>query len=243
MTPQQVYWKFAEYLIERGAANVTTFDYRGIGGSRADRRTNARFRMKDWALQDFSAMADHVRNHHPNHSLVGIGHSFGGQALGLSGRADLFMRFAMVATLNGYWRLLKGGLPLILGMRLINAPVSKFIGYVPGWMGTGEDAPGRAFRDWTRWCSSPNYFFDDPSVPETVNFQGVKLPLLFVRLDDDPWGNEAAIGDLRSWYPKCPQTEIVYTPDHAGGAIGHFGFFRSKYRETLWPQVADWLLQ
>jgi predicted alpha/beta hydrolase len=24
--------------------------------------------------------------------------------------------------------------------------------------------------------------------------------------------------------------------------IGHFGFFRSRFRETLWPRVLAWLL-
>jgi predicted alpha/beta hydrolase len=30
-------------------------------------------------------------------------------------------------------------------------------------------------------------------------------------------------------------------PEKYGGPIGHFGFFRERFRESLWWQAADWL--
>jgi hypothetical protein len=35
---------------------------------------------------------------------------------------------------------------------------------------------------------------------------------------------------------------IAIAPAEAGtGKIGHFGFFRSRMRQTLWARVIDWL--
>ena len=89
--PRKIYRGFASYLASRGCA-VLTYDYRGTGGSRppAGRgyiqpRSLAGFQatMADWATQGrhrgggLDARALHTL------PLLYVGHSFGGQALGL----------------------------------------------------------------------------------------------------------------------------------------------------------------
>jgi predicted alpha/beta hydrolase len=44
-------------------------------------------------------------------------------------------------------------------------------------------------------------------------------------------------------YHRAP-TEIRWlSPEEAGGPIGHLGFFRSQFRDTLWQPAIEWLLQ
>ena len=33
------------------------------------------------------------------------------------------------------------------------------------------------------------------------------------------------------------------SPDDAGGPIGHLGYFRSRFAQTLWPDFIGWLLE
>ncbi|MGO4843960.1 esterase, partial [Rhizobiaceae sp. 2RAB30] len=58
----------------------------------------------DWALLDLPAAAKALDAAAPGHAMVGVGQSYGGQALGLSGISDRFLRYGMVATMSGYWR-------------------------------------------------------------------------------------------------------------------------------------------
>src|SRR5690348_14590136 len=80
--PRQYYAKFARYLAERGF-DVLTFDYRGIGGSRPLSLRGFSARMRDWALLDLQAAVDFAAGRAGGKPLFFIGHSFGGQALGL----------------------------------------------------------------------------------------------------------------------------------------------------------------
>ena len=102
--PRAIYSNFARHLVQSGAAAVMIYDYRGMGGSAGDKKRWPELRMFHWAQHDFPACAQWLRNEFPNHPLVGMGHSFGGQALGLSGASHLFERYATVATMSGYWR-------------------------------------------------------------------------------------------------------------------------------------------
>jgi predicted alpha/beta hydrolase len=36
---------------------------------------------------------------------------------------------------------------------------------------------------------------------------------------------------------------MVFGPVDVGGQkVGHFGFFRARFQDTLWPPVLEWLL-
>lgn len=78
--PRKIYRGFATYLAEQ----VLTYDYRGTGGSRPPSLRGFQVRMRDWAALDVTAAIDHMRAVWPQLRLVAVGHSFGGQALGLA---------------------------------------------------------------------------------------------------------------------------------------------------------------
>src|ERR1700748_3264830 len=89
--PRKISRGCASYLAHRGCA-VLTFDYRGIGGSRQravegynQPKSLAGFKadMADWALLDVKAAVAWMRERYHNTPLGYVGHSFGGQVLGL----------------------------------------------------------------------------------------------------------------------------------------------------------------
>lgn len=240
--PKGLYAGFARATVARGARAALIYDYRGTGASPRSSGRHSPIRMKEWALRDFPAAAAALDALAPGYAMVGVGQSFGGQALGLSGIAHRFDRYAAVASMSGARRLLDDR-SVWPKMNLVGLPLTFIYHDLPRWAGIGEPMPGSVFRDWARWCRQPNYFFDDPDLPQTRHFADVRLPLLAIGLTDDPWGTPRAVQHLMDRYEKADVTQRWIGPeDVAGRPIGHLGFFRSRFAAVLWPQLVDWLL-
>ena len=241
--PRGSYAAFAETLVRAGARAALIYDYRGTGGSVRPRGWKNRINKKDWALLDLPAAAAALGAVASGLPVVGVGQSFGGQALGLCGISGRFQRYGMVATMSGY---LKGLDDRTASLRMngVGVPVSLLFRDTPRWLGIGEPIPGSVFRDWARWCRMPDYFFDDPTLPETARYSNVRTPILALGLTDDHWGTPRAVAALMRHYGSAPVEQRWLSPQDAGGQpIGHLGFFRSRFAETLWPQFISWLLE
>jgi len=67
-------------------------------------------------------------------------------------------------------------------------------------------------------------------------------PLRAYAIADDPFAPQAAVWALLDLYPSSPsEIRTVHPREVGAGAIGHFGFFRERFRDTLWREAADWL--
>lgn len=237
--PQGYYRQFAAFLAGRGLS-VLTFDYRGVGLSRRGSLRGFAATLRDWGERDLPAAMDlaEARGVGP---LLYVGHSFGGQALGL---APAVGRVAGVVTVGaqlgwvGHWptllawkhRLLLGG-----AIPLANAA----FGYVPGWLGLGEDLPAGVAAEWARWCLSPGYLLDHvPWAREA--YARLDAPVRLYAVTDDTYAPLRAVKALARLLPVA---EIkVVTPAEVGARrLGHFGPFRPAAR-VLWDEIATTLL-
>src|SRR6201996_6363316 len=113
-TPRKIYRGFAGYLAHRGCA-VLTYDYRGIGDSRQKSLVGYnqfkslkgfKATMADWAALDVTAAVAWMRERYKAMPLAYVGHSFGGQALGLLGNNTEVSRALLIAAQAGYWKLI-----------------------------------------------------------------------------------------------------------------------------------------
>jgi len=240
--PRRFYRHFAQYLADNGACAVMTWDYRGMNGELKG-KARREVRMSDWALRDLPAAVKTLQRRYPYAGLAGLGHSFGGQALGLSGTADRFRRYMTLAAGSGYLALTREEAKLRFTMNWIGYPIASLLGYLPAWAGMGEGLPFGAFNQWRKWCNTPDYFMSDPDIPETSRFADVRIPMVAVGFHDDPWATRESVEALMAWYARAEIRLRWFTPEEAGGPVGHFGFFRQAHRETLWPPIADWLTQ
>lgn len=242
--PRKIYRGFATYLAQRGAA-VLTYDYRGTGQSRPESLKGFDVRMRDWATYDVAGAIDHMRQVWPHLPLAVVGHSFGGQAIGLVPNNNEVAQLLLVASQAGYWRLMAGWekYRVLAFLKLIATPIAHAAGYVPGQkLGLGEDLPKNVFLEWARWCQMPRYFFDDNTLDSLENFPRFRGRLRAVGLEDDPWATPPAIDLLVSGYSSAKsERRQVHPRDVGARKIGHFGFFRPEHRDTLWKAEVDWL--
>jgi predicted alpha/beta hydrolase len=243
---RRYYARFASYLAERGAT-VLTFDYRATGGSRRGPIKGSVVRMRDWCILDVPGVIAWAARTYPGRPIRWVGHSMGGFATGLAHNNRLIARQLNVATLSGYWG--RMATPEKWRVRLLMGTLGPAIvwakGYFPGALMGGEDMPGPAYLEWTGWCMTPDFLFDDATLAERANFAHFTAPLRCIQIADDPWGTKAAVAHMTERYTASRERSIwQVAPADAGVArIGHFGFFRPDLRETLWTQAADWLLQ
>jgi predicted alpha/beta hydrolase len=242
--PAGFYRRFATYLAERGFDTVA-FDYRGVGGSRPKSMKGFDARMRDWADLDTVAAVDFAASLNPGKPLLYVGHSFGGQALGLLPNNDKVSRALLVASQVGYWRYVTGAFEryrVYAMLRFIGPVLANTLGYLPAGVGLGDGVPRGVFLEWAGWCMKPGYLFDDETLEERANFPRYRGALRAVGMADDPWATPPAIARLLQGFTGTAPEHITIKPhDVAVSKIGHFNFFRADFRDTLWKQAADWL--
>jgi predicted alpha/beta hydrolase len=250
--PRKIYRRFAGYLARRGCA-VLTYDYRGIGGSRQkdtvgyDRPKSLvgfKASMADWAALDATAAVAWMRERYHALPLTYVGHSFGGQALGLLANNAEVSRALLIASQAATWRLMAAPerYRVYAAMNLVGVPLTRVLGYAPGWAGIGEDLPKDAFLQWARWVTSPRYLFDDGDLSALKNFANFTGALRALCIADDPWATRPAVELLCSGFSAITPEILDLAPAEVGSPrIGHFGFFRPEHREPLWRGAAEWI--
>jgi predicted alpha/beta hydrolase len=173
-----------------------------------------------------------------------VGHSFGGQALGLLANNSEVSRALLIAAQAGYWKLMAWPerYRVYAMLKFIGIPLTRLLGYAPAWSGIGEDLPKDAFLQWVNWVMRKRYLFDDPKLGGLKNFSQFHGAMRALAISDDPWATRPSVELLCSGFTSITPEIITITPAEAGVAkIGHFGFFRPDHRDTLWRSAADWI--
>ena len=104
---RQYYNAFARFLAEQGL-QVISYDYRGIGGSKTNNSTDKALSIINWGKKDYRAVVDWVETQHPEHKILGIGHSIGGQLLGLLPDNHRISAYLNIASQHGHWKNWRG---------------------------------------------------------------------------------------------------------------------------------------
>jgi predicted alpha/beta hydrolase len=238
--PQGYYAKFAAWLAQRGF-QALTFDYRGIGKSLHGDVRAVRARMRDWALLDAAAaMALLLRG---NSRIEVVGHSFGGQALGLLPSRERISSALIVGSQSGYWRHWPPlGQAWMWPVTHLALPgLAHLRGYFPGSrLGFGEDLPKGVAIEWARWCRHPTYLVGSLGVES--DYAHFTAPIRAYAFTDDPFAPLRAVHALMKLYPRAPSEVRSMAPRDLGvQRVGHFGFFRESFKDTLWLEAAEWL--
>lgn len=241
---QQYYTQFAQWLAGQGY-QVTTFDYRGIGLSAPPSLRGFPVDIFDWA-EDCAAVIDAMKSQLPDVPLHWIGHSLGGQMLGLIPNRERIDRVVTVATGSGYW--LENTWrtkSVVWWLWFFVVPIAlRVAGYFPGKrLRKVGDLPRGVMAQWRRWCLSREYVVGAEGERVREAYASVRTPMLSLSFTDDELMSARGIRSLHGLYANAPvEYRRIAPPDIGARRIGHFGFFRPQFERTLWPLVPQWLM-
>lgn len=239
---QSFYEPFAHWLSQQGL-RVWTFDYRGSGDSRGDAPLRGfEADLFDWA-RDYEAVIDAARAALPGQPLYLLGHSLGAQLPGFLRRPEQVDGLVSIAAGSGYWRenapKLRRG---ILYFWFVLVPLAtRLCGYFPGRrLKKVGDLPRGVILQWRRWCLDPRYSVGAEGDAARQSYARVRFPVLALSMTDDELMTLAGTHSLVGFYSGAPSAvERIAPADVQARRIGHFGFFRAQFSQSLWPSTLD----
>ncbi|GAB3256889.1 alpha/beta hydrolase family protein [Chitinimonas naiadis] len=244
------YARFAAFLHGQGF-DVLTYDYRGIGDSRAGSLRGFTASWADWGALDFEGVLAYAAEQFPGHPIQVVGHSIGGFVIGLAPSNHRIQRIFTMGAQYACWHDYAPShrLRMYLKWHVVMPLLTLLCGYFPGKrLGWLEDTPRGVVWDWTRRNKRPGKPWLKVSVPHLAHgnplqhFVTVAAPILAVGIDDDEFGTVAAIDRLLARYKHSPGTHLRIAPEHVGETqIGHFAFFHSRFEQSLWQVPLRWL--
>lgn len=240
---REFYQGYARYLAARGF-HVVTYNYRGIGDSRDIAWRGAEPSMQDWGEKDLAGVTEWIAHRWPKHRIVCVGHSGGGQWLGLARNNARVQAQLAISAQSGYWGHYRPrDWPKLLFLWFLLMPVAaRLMGYFPGRLIGSENLPRHVALTFARWCRNRHYISDADGRPIREHFHAYRGRLRFYVIDDDRFFAPAnAVRALASYFTQADVQIVHVTPaDYDVPAIGHFGFFRDGM-ERAWHQTAEWL--
>jgi predicted alpha/beta hydrolase len=238
------YFRFAAFLSEHGF-DVVVYDYRGIGASRPATLRGFDAGWIDWGRLDFEAVLRRAERSFSGQPIHVVAHSVGGVVLGLAPSNHLIRRVFTMGAQYAYWGdyAARAKLRMVAKWHVAVPLITMLFGYFPGkrlgWM---EDTRKGVVRDWAlsrerfedtwRGRSSARY----PNRHALVRqFAALTAPTLALSVTDDEFGTIPAVERLLAYFSHSPKTHLRISPQSIGEpAIGHFGFFHTRFAKKLW---------
>ncbi|MCU4317678.1 alpha/beta fold hydrolase [Acinetobacter bereziniae] len=235
---QGFYHHFIEWLTRQGL-DVMVFDFRGIGDSLYGPLSQSKASIQDWGQLDIPAAIESLLNKTGKNQLTLIGHSAGGQLLGI---VPNYKKVAQVISISGSTGHVKGlkGRTKRLAPVMFNLvfPISNRIkGYgATKMLGMGENLPQKVAQQWAEFCSRPGYVINavGKTVFEDYHHEN-ECPITSYWSSDDEIATSANVKDLLRLYPRATTDMIELSPQqHGHKVIGHMSMFK-KSHQNLWP--------
>ena len=242
---QSVYEAFARWMAQQGFRG-TPFDYRGHGDSLHGAMRDVKADLFDWA-QDYEAVISAAKAALPMQPLYLLGHSLGAQLPGLLRKPGQVDGLLSVAAGSGYWRdnapKLRRVVPYFWWVLVPLA--TRLCGYFPGRaLKKVGDLPSGVILQWRRWCLHPAYSVGAEGAAVAQSYGAVRFPVLALSMADDELMTLRGTHNLVNLYANTERrVESISPAELKVRRIGHFGFFRDQFRQSLWPRAVAALAQ
>jgi len=244
---QDYYAPFAAWLSGQGF-RVTTFDYRGSGESRPDTPDGGLRGFKadllDWA-SDYEVVVDTAKAALPDVPLYLLGHSLGAQLPGFLKNQGKVDGLVSIAAGSGYWRDNAPQLKrMVLYFWYVLVPLAtQLCGYFPGRkLKKVGDLPAGVMLQWRKWCLNPEYSVGAEGEGARLSYAQASFPVLALSISDDELMTWRGTQNLINLYTGAARSfERIKPADLGVKRIGHFGFFRQQFSDSLWPRLAQTL--
>lgn len=244
-TKTSYYLPFARYLNAYGL-HVMLWNYRGFCDSKLGDLKDCQYRYSDIGHYDIPAVIDSAKHLFPDLPLYCVGHSTGGQQVGLAYNAETLDALIAVAVSAGYFGYMPAHYRLKANLFFrVFAPVSsKIFHYVPAKsLHLMEDLPSGFTEEWGAWCQEKQLFFSDKFYGKTISkdaYKDFNVPTFVFTADDDEICTERNVHNF--WCNVTASQPITFKRYQTQGStkptIGHFGYFRTKNR-YIWKDILE----
>ncbi len=241
--PKEFYAQFAQYGASRGFACLI-YDYQGIADSAPTDMRDCSADFLTWGTSDAPAALDALVSQMDGAPVFTLGHSFGGQLVGLMDNHHKARGHALVAVGNGHWRGHRAGdwwMEFVFFFILGPLSLARH-GYLKGpdfW--PGASMPATVFLQWRKWCLSKNYYWDD--VQDKLGGAHFDMDGAHMRqfaFTDDPVVNPKTEPFTKACYRGANYDTRWISPDEIGvEKIGHSSAFSRRARK-FWAMPFDW---
>lgn len=241
---QQFYKGFAEFLAGHGYA-VITFDNRGIGRSLSGKVSDSNATLQCWGEQDMPAILEYLKTSYPDSAYHLIGHSAGGQLVGLMHNAGDLNSIFTFASSSGRLKNMK--MPYALKAHFfmnLFIPVSNMLfGHTKSQLlGMGEPLPKGVANQWRDWCNGQGYV--KTAFGKSIHthlYNTLSTPSLWVNATDDDIAIDINVTDMLAVFENMTAATMTLSPETNGLVeIGHMKFF-SRKSSHLWQHPLTWL--
>lgn len=233
---QEYYHKFSKYLSDNGVS-VITFDYFGIGRSLTKPIKELDNNAADWGKNDLESVLQYIITHFPNSKKVILGHSIGGQLIGLAKSSAKVDKIILVAAQSGYWKFWKGigRLKMWFNWYILFPVLLTLFGYLNSKKLSGmENLPKNVANQWRNWGKKPDYIQSDKSIALKY-YEKIELDISAFSIEDDDFAPKKAVEWMTSQYRNSNVKSIHLKPTDFGvDKIGHFGVFKDNLKNTVW---------
>ena len=245
---RQFYHNFATYLAASGFG-VLTFDNEGIGESLSSDLAKCDASLISWGRHDMPAALDALQDEFSDVTYHLIGHSAGGQLIGLMPNYKALTSVFNVACSSGQIKNMDMPYKLkAMGFMDAFIPITNLtFGYTPAdKIGMGEPLPRGVARQWREWCNGAGYIKTDFGKSIHTHFYDeIDIPALWLGFSDDEIANSKNIDDMIRVFSKMPVEKRFFEPEEFGlNSIGHMRYFSSRTNAKapqLWQMAVDWL--
>ncbi|MEP1035051.1 alpha/beta fold hydrolase [Ekhidna sp.] len=238
---QSFYKKFAEYLSSQNVT-VITFDYYGIGLSLKGSIKKLTNDAEGWGAEDLESVIDYALNNFVGYKKSLLGHSIGGQLVGLSKSSTKMDKIVLVAAQSGYWKLWDGvgRIKLWFNWHILFPLLTNLFGYLPSKKISGmENLPKNVANQWSKWGKNKDYLLSDKSLKETF-FEKYYSEIAAFSIDDDDFAPRKAVEWMTGRYSNAKtKTRHLIPKDYNTQKIGHFGVFKERFKDTIWKDLLN----
>ncbi|CAM1365313.1 alpha/beta hydrolase family protein [Tenacibaculum xiamenense] len=238
---QEYYQKFSRYLSENGVS-VLTFDYNGIGRSLTKPIKELNTNAADWGKSDLEHVLQYAIKNYPNSKKVILGHSIGGQLIGLAKSSTKFNKIILVAAQSGYWKFWKGigRIKMWFNWYILFPILLNLFGYLNSKKLSGmENLPKNVASQWKNWCKNPDYIQSDESIMLKY-YDKIKIDISAFSIEDDSFAPQKAVEWMTNQYRNSKVKSTHLKPiDFGVKKIGHFGVFKNKFKTTIWKVLLN----
>ncbi|CAM3621587.1 alpha/beta fold hydrolase [Parendozoicomonas haliclonae] len=239
---QEFYEQFALHLRDNNY-HVISFDYRHTGRS-TSKNHKAPMDMAEWGQKDIETVIQFAKDY--NLPLYYIGHSIGGQVLGLAESASDLRKMIFVASSAPYWKRwsFPANLKILFTAKVILPLVASIKDPFPTVaMGLGnQNMPAPIVKQWAKWMSRPDYLLDKSFNLDRSGYNKLNQPILSYGFADDDIAPPRNVKKLMHYYPNANKTVKIVSPESINTSrIDHSGFYKDRFKESLWQETLDFL--